>query len=99
MYSPDNKSLFGVCVLTDLVASPCNKSAIGARCPSGVPLENCKIDFVIELKSQILIADNKLAKLVSGRHECCWQGFRTNFSISWFKPSTELRIGLVCGGI
>lgn len=31
--------------------------------------------------------------LDSGRHECCWPGTRTNFSISWFNPSTELRIG------
>lgn len=55
-----------------------------------------KIDFVINFIAKNLLS-NELAKLVSGRHVCCWQGFRTNFSISWFKPSTELRIGLVCG--
>lgn len=37
--------------------------------------------------------DSWLTLLDSGRHECCWPGTRTNFSISWFKPSTELRIG------
>lgn len=32
--------------------------------------------------------------LDSGRHECGWPGSKTSFSISWFNPSTELRIGL-----
>lgn len=33
--------------------------------------------------------------VVSGRQVCCNPGIKTNFSISWFKPSTEFRMGRV----
>ena len=37
-----------------------------------------------------------LTKLDSGRQVCGWPGNKTNFSISWLSPSTELRIGRFC---
>lgn len=40
------------------------------------------------------ILNKIITKLDSGRQECCWPGSKTSFSISWFNPSTELRIGL-----
>lgn len=42
---------------------------------------------------------SKLTKFDSGRQPCGWPGVtNTNFSISWFNPSTELRIGFAYVG-
>lgn len=94
----DSKSLFGVWVLTDRV-SLCKISANGARWPSGIPRVNWKCEIWLNcfrfrsFQFRNYWAEMMITWLDSGRHECGWPGTKTSFSISWFKPSTELRIG------
>lgn len=62
----------------------------------GVPRE-CHVKTAIQNDHKIFLVLQRMGWLLtlldSGRHECCWPGTRTSFSISWFNPSTELRIG------
>lgn len=57
------------------------------------------ISFLPPVMSIIFILKCKALTISrSDRQVCGWPVYRTNFSISWFKPSTELRIGRMWTG-